>query len=476
MKSIPQGLRFRLTLWSCLILTVLLTAASGLVYEIVRFRLIHHHDQELEETAISVQQILSEQEDCANLNKRQVSRLDSLSHLVLFHEMGGTGHVFYRSPDSASWPIPDDLKFQMASPDGEDRFEFIEKNNQIYRLYTKPYRSGIGRQGLIRIVERLGDIQEPLGSLRESLLLTVPLAVFLLGLVGYLLVGKALGPVDQITRMAREIGSGDFHRRLPDPGIRDEIGRLVETLNQMIQRLEGSFESMKKFTADASHELRSPLANMRTLIDVALSKSRSARDYQATLASLGEDVDRLRGIAEDLLLLARVDAENIHLEKEAVFLDVIASETVESFRTSALKKRIHLTVLGHSKIRVLGDERWLRQMIVNLVDNAIKYSANSEQKKGLKVSVSIQKNEGQAVLSIEDQGPGVPGEHLERIFDRFYRVDESRSQSSKILGHGLGLSIAAWIANAHGGAIWAENIKPRGLRITVNIPIADVVG
>jgi len=473
MKPVPQSLRFRLTLWSCLILAVLLTTVGAVVYQIVRYRLIYHHDQELEETAGRVQKILSEQEDCANLDKGQIARLNLLGHLVLFHEMGDTGHVFYRSPDSSAWPIPEDLKIPAPSAPEQGRFELVEKNDQPYRIFTKPYQSNAGRKGLIRVIERLGDIREPLEGLRKSLLLMVPLTVFLLGWVGYFLVGRALSPVDHITRMAQEIGGGDFHRRLPDPGVRDEIGRLVETLNHMIQRLEGSYETMKKFTADASHELRSPLANMRTAIDVALSKSRTAGEYRETLASVGEEVDRLRGIAEDLLLLARADAQSIKLEKETVVLETMVLETVESFRAAALKKGIHLKMAGEAKTRVMGDERWLRQMIANLVDNAVKYSAVSPQRKTKRVTVGVQKNGVQAVLTVEDQGPGVLEKHLERIFDRFYRVDEARSQEASVSGHGLGLAIAAWIASVHGGSIRAENVKPNGLKITVNIPTAE---
>ena len=299
-----------------------------------------------------------------------------------------------------------------------------------------------------------------------------PLAVLFSSLGGYWLAGRALAPVDEVTRMAQEIGASSLGRRLPVTKAQDEIARLVDTFNQMIARLEGSFESMKRFTADASHELRGPLATMRGAIDVALSQPRQAGEYRKALASVGEDVNRLRSIAEDLLVLARADAGRVKIERLPVRLDVVAAEVAESLRPLAVERAVSLVNRSEATVRVQGDERWLRQLVFNLLDNAIKFSTSAgAAERPAVVTIAVTERGGAGILRVEDTGPGIPEEALPHIFERFYRADNARSYRGRE-GFGLGLSIAEWVVHAHHGTIAAANAAGGGTTFAVSLPLA----
>jgi heavy metal sensor kinase len=363
-----------------------------------------------------------------------------------------------------------------ARADAGTGFDNLVVREQLLRMYTAPFQAAGWQPALIHVADSLGDVPNTLTSLRNSLLLLAPLAVLISGASGYWLAGRALAPVDEVTSLAREIEASRLSQRLPVPKARDEIGRLVETFNQMISRLETSFATMKRFTADASHELRGPLATMRGAVDVALSRPREPAEYRDVLASVGEDVDRLRAITEDLLVLARADAGRVQMEKAPVRLDVLAEEVAESFRPAAEENQVGLSANNLPAVTVLGDERWLRQLVVNLVENAVKFtSAAPPPYGGGSVSVELTSVDGTARLSVVDSGPGIPAEALGRIFERFFRADDARSQSL-VSGSGLGLAVAAWIVEAHGGTIEAGNRPEGGSLFTVSLPLAPVQG
>ena len=472
MRALVHTLRFRLALWYALAQALVLAVFGALLYGLVQYQLVRHHDAALTEAAAAVARVLSEQEDCEHLTDSQRAELDEIGHLVLFHEVEGEGRVFYRSPDSAAFEIPIDSRGAPELAPGQGGFETIPGGVELLRMYSEPYRSRAGRRGLIHVVQGLGDVPAPLASLRLALLLMAPVAILLSAAGGYWLAARALAPVDRVIRMAREIGASSLGRRLPTPKAQDEIGRLVETFNQMIARLEASFEGMKRFTADASHELRGPLSTMRGAIDVALSRPRAAEEYRQSLASVGEDVDRLRCIAEDLLVLARADGGRIGIERAPVRLDVVAAEVVESFQPVAAERGVSLWARCETPVLVLGDERWLHQLAFNLVDNAVKFSIAGKGSSGLaSVSIEATERDGAGILSVADTGPGIPEQALPRIFERFYRADDARTYQGRE-GVGLGLSIAAWVAEAHGGRISAANRPGGGSLFSVSLPLA----
>jgi heavy metal sensor kinase len=469
----PSTLRWKLTVWYAGTLALGLVLLGGLIYGLVRYQLLRHHDPALEEAAARVEAVLAQQTDWEHLTGDQRDQLDRIGRLILFHEASGEGRVLYRSPAAFDVPVPSALPSsrQTAMTGDSGEFDTLGESPPL-RIYSRLYRSQSGRRGVIRVVERLGDVTTPLTSLSLALLLLAPLAVLASGVVSYCLARSALAPVDAVTRLAREIEATSLGRRLPPTGTEDEIGRLVETFNQMITRLEGSFEGMKRFTADASHELRAPLARLRGVVDVALSRPRQPDEYRKTLAAVGDDVDRLRSITDDLLLLARADAGRIDLERCPVRLDVVAAEAVESLLPAAVERGVALRVEGDGPLVVVGDERWLRQLVADLLDNALKYAQPVRQAaRPAAVTVRLLAADRTATLAVEDTGPGLPPGTAERIFERFYRGDAAPGRPAEH-GAGLGLAIAAWIAQAHDGTIRAENLATGGSRFEVRLPQA----
>ena len=461
---LPRTLRWRLTAWYCAALTVVLLAFGLLVYSLVRHRMLRHHDQPLREMAAAVLHILNEQEDCHTLTAEQTATLNQLGRLILVHEVEGGHQVFYQSPEmksNALAPAVGALGWEQVR---QPSLLTIEQNGLPWRVLSVPYRSRTGRLGSIRLMENLGDIEETLRSLRLALFLMAPAGILVSALGGFWLSAKALAPVDRITRMAREIEASNLDQRLPDPGSEDEIGRLVVTLNHMIARLEAAFEARNRFTADASHELRTPLATMRNTIDVVLDRPRSAQDQHAALVSIGEEVDRLQGIVEALLLLARADAGRLTLRREPLDLGLLASSLAETYGPRLRQGRISLRVLAPGPVPVLADERWLCQVVANLLDNAVKFTPA-----GGAIELQVLATAAGARLSVEDSGPGIPAPSLERIFDRFYQAEPSRTGTAQ-RGAGLGLAIAAWIVQAHGGRIAASNRPEGGACLAVELP------
>lgn len=470
MKRVTRTLRFRLTAWYGAALTGFLLLFGMVLYGVVRQHLLHQHDEPLKQSAGSVLQILNEQDDCAHLTPGQLEQLNEVGRLLLIHEEGGARSVFFQSDELKANPMARQIEILPWEIDRKPRFETIQHLGIPWRVLSLPYQSRMGRNGIIRVMEDMGDIQETLESLRLALLFLAPIGILISCVGGYWLSGKALAPVNRITAMAREIEASNLDRRLPHPGVDCEIGRLVETLNRMFSRLNASFESMKRFTADASHELRSPLATMRNAVDVSLDRPRTEAQYQSTLQGIGEEVDRLRSVVEGLLLLARADAGRMVMQMEPVRLTRVVEAQVEAFQAQAQTASIDLRALASATDPISGDERWLHQLLGNLLGNALKFTPP-----GGAVSVVLDQEGDEVRLRVQDSGPGIPEEDLDRVFERFFRSDPARSRTHAP-GSGLGLSIAGWIVEAHGARIQASNRPEGGAEFTVWFPRAQDPG
>lgn len=466
MKGFSQTLRFRLTVWYCTALTVILLAFGLLLYGTVQHRMARHHDEPLMEMAAAVQHILNEQEDCHDLIPEQVQTLNRLGRLILVHEVEGGHEIFYESPAMKANTLAPAVGALGWDSTRKVQLTTIQENGLPWRVLSMPYESRSGRKGIIRLMENLGDIEETLRSLRLALLLMTPAGIVLAAVGGFWLSGKALAPVDQITRRAREIEASNLDQRLPEPRSNDEIGRLVDTLNHMFGRLETSFEAMKRFTADASHELRTPLATLRNTIDVTLDRPRSIEEQRVAMESIGEEVGRLHAIVEDLLLLARADAGRLVMRREPIDLSQLASALAATYEARTLERGIELRIETPTPGLVLGDERWLFQAVGNLLDNALKFTPG-----GGRIDLEVKVEAGKANLAVSDTGPGIPEGSIERIFERFYQTESSRNRAGNS-GAGLGLAIVAWIVNSHGGSIAASNRPEGGARIQFELPLA----
>lgn len=290
----------------------------------------------------------------------------------------------------------------------------------------------------------------------------LPIVIGLAGFAGYALARRALAPIDHLAADARRITAERLHERLVVPNQHDEIGRLAAVFNETLARLETSFEQLRRFTADASHELRTPLAVIRGIGELGLRDPRDAREYQEAIASMLEEVDRLTRLVDTLLRLSRGDAGTVTLSPEAIDLADLAREVSSSLQVLAEERgqQIHLDL---TSALVHVDRLVLREALTNLVDNAIKYSGT-----GSIISISTGAVERQAQLAITDDGPGIHARHRDRIFDRFYRIDEGRSRD--LGGTGLGLAIAKWAVEANGGRLILAG-GDAGTTFTITLPL-----
>jgi len=331
--------------------------------------------------------------------------------------------------------------------------------NIAVRIYSQPVYDNNQLVAIVQVAQSLDDIQNTLQRLLVTLLVSVPILVIIAGVSGYFLAARALAPIDQITSTTRRISGEDLSARLNIPVTNDEVGRLTQTLNDMLARLDDSFQRERQFTNDASHELRTPLTAMQAILGVIREKRRTPKEYEQALDDLNEETDRLRTLVENLMRLARGEKRSNNLH-EMIDISTLISDVADSLRPLAEIKNLILACDVPEHLKILGDSDELIRLFVNLLDNAIKYTEHG------KISITAQKNAKEIAINIEDTGIGISPEHLPHIFDRFYRVEESRVTR----GAGLGLAIAQEIAIAHNGIIEAHSTRGRGTTFTVRLP------
>ncbi len=301
----------------------------------------------------------------------------------------------------------------------------------------------------------------------STLVLILPLALVAAFVVGYWLARRALEPIDRIITEVREISDGrSLHRRLPEPMVKDELGRLAETLNQMMARLERSFAALRRFTADASHELKTPLTVLRAGVERAITNPRAPAETMPVLEETLQEVNRMTELVDALLTLARADEGRAELHHEAVDLRAIVQEAQETGELLAEQAGVTMAVATPPEPLILQvDRSRIRQLILNLVENAVKYTP-----RGGNVRVELSQADGRVTLTVADTGIGIAAGDLPHIFDRFWRADSARTRTGERPGAGLGLAICKWIAEAHGGAIEAQSRPGRGTTFTVTLP------
>ncbi len=339
-----------------------------------------------------------------------------------------------------------------------------EPGEEPVRFYSAPIIENDRLAGIVQVAQSLEPVDDALARLLTGIFLGAPLLVGIAGLGGYLLAARALAPIDQLTRTARRISAEDLSARLDLPATNDEVGRLAATFDHMIRRLDEAFQRERQFTSDASHELRTPLAAMQAIIGVTRQERRAPQDYEQALDDLGEETDRLQTLTENLLDLARNDnAEPLALE--VIELSTLLRDLIDSLRPLAEAKGLALGIRIPEGVTIQGDRDRLIRMFANLLDNAIKYTAQG------RITVALHPAAGQYVtVSVADTGPGIPPEDLPRVFERFYRVEKARTAA----GAGLGLAIAAQIARAHGGEIAVSSEPGAGATFTVRLPVAPL--
>jgi heavy metal sensor kinase len=372
-----------------------------------------------------------------------------------------SGELLFRTAIAERQPIADSRRLA-AHPDG--RIVAIPTASAPFRILTG--RSNIGDRPVILQVGRSeAGMRRTMRELIITLLLSLPLAVLAAGLGGYSLAWRALAPVDRIAERARSITAERLSDRLPVDNPDDELGRLALVVNGMLGRLQSSFEQMRRFTADVSHELRTPLTAMRSVGEVALRERHDETSYRATIGSMLEEVDRLSYLVDRLLTLSRAEAGLTKAATDVVDLGELAEDVVSHLGVLAEEKRQSLVIESDGNARGVGDRLVLRQALINLVDNAIKYTPE-----GGCIRLRIAEAADGPIVEVIDTGPGVGRDAATRIFDRFDRGERARFDEGG--GTGLGLAIAKWAVEVCGGRLSLESANGAGSTFRIALPRA----
>lgn len=368
------------------------------------------------------------------------------------------GQVLY---ETSGWP---QLQIGRDSLNGNGERTTRGADGRYYRIASES--SGDPEGGKITTVMVAQDaepVRHALASLAWVIGLAFPIVLMLGVIVSYVVAGRLLAPVAVMARKAHDITAENLSDRLPIRNARDEFGTLAMAFNTLLARLEDSFDRLRCFTTDASHELRTPLTALRSVGEVALREPRDATTYRETIESMLEDTDRLTRLVESLLALARADAGRGTPVREPLDLVVLVDEVVEFLRALADERSQGLSIEAPSAVVTKGDREMIRQAVVNLINNAIKYSSP-----GGEIAVAVRSVNNQAIIEVSDTGPGIPLEERERIFERFYRIDKARSRESG--GIGLGLAIARRSIEAQGGRIEIESAVGEGSTFRIVLP------
>ncbi|HET9708484.1 MAG TPA: ATP-binding protein [Gemmatimonadales bacterium] len=479
-------IRTRLTSWFASAVAIILAGFTVAVFLSRRSALYGELDRRIESEAELTAGILAGVARAGGT----VVRTDAAGRPVLAQELSATLEA-----------VPDFLLITASEKDSFPLFVSVDSGGLTYPKYEQLRNvivSAQGRrvEGTIRLVpdgQRLRYIVRPLGpevaqggavlvgvrpetaelgleQTFSTFLLILPFGVLAAYAIGSLVARRALRPVDQITNEVREITDGTgLHRRLPTSMVKDELGRLADTLNQMISRLERSFTALRRFTADASHELKTPLTVLKAGVERALTTPKMPPDSLAALEEAMDEINRMTELVDALLTLARADEGLVRLHQEPVDLRALILETEETGELLAEPAGIAVSADAPvDPVIVPVDGSRIRQLVMNLLTNAVKYTPA-----GGRVRLWLEQDDGRVRFGVSDTGIGIAPGDLPHIFDRFWRADSARTRTGERPGVGLGLAICKWIAEAHGGTIEVQSRPGRGTTFSVTLPMGS---
>jgi len=452
-----------LTLWYVLVLASLLALYAGVASLFLFLSLREDFDQNLLQDVETVEGMLTKEPNGGvSLHSSHPGAAEPrIGRLI--EVWSPQGSLLYRSAELQDQTLDGRFRPDEGLRDPSPSTTRLPNGTRV-RLASSVYHIEDQRV-VLRVAYNEERLWRELGEFGQVLLLGFPIALLLAGFGGYALARKALAPIDSMATQAKTISAERLGDRLSIETPEDELGKLGTVFNDMLGRLQTAFDQLRRFTSDASHELRTPLTAIRSVGEVALQDQRSSVEYRDVIGSMLEEVDRLTRLSESLLALSRADAGHIQLQREVIPLLQLAKEASSVVEVLAEEKRQRIDIEGDAGLLVSADRLILRQAIVNLLDNAIKYSATESR-----VLVRVQSGgDKQAFLDVVDQGPGIPNEHRPYVFDRFYRVDKARTREWG--GAGLGLSITRWAVEAHGGAITLISEEGHGTTFRVALPV-----
>ncbi|HEY5616753.1 MAG TPA: HAMP domain-containing sensor histidine kinase [Vicinamibacterales bacterium] len=460
-----RNLRGRLIGWHLFILVVSLALFSVLLYAFLSRSLYEHHDAELAIEAGRLTRALAGSDFTQGATTSALSPSQISEEFVIVRNP--QGELLYRSP-----------LLQLTEPKiGEH--EALVHAAALGATVPQFFTAQLERTGPVRFIcvpidtppraylqlgRPLGDVPETLRAVALACALLVPIIPVLMSFGGWVIAGRALAPMRAINETLQAIQATDLSRRLDVPADA-ELGGLVTTLNRLLARLEKAFSSLKQFTADISHQLQTPLTVIKGTVDVALGSTRTPAEYQGALDDIGEEIDEMTSILADLRALSLADAGPGASEHGAVNLSDVAREVAEILEALAESKHISVDTAIDPGLTVWGSGVGLKQVLLNLVDNAVNYTGADEGR----IRFQLRAEAHEAVLTVSDTGVGIAPEDLPRVFDRFYRVPGSDARSR---GTGLGLAIVKRIVEAHGGSVTVESRLGEGSTFTVRLPLA----
>jgi heavy metal sensor kinase len=462
-----RSIRARLTFWYSSLLTLTFLILGGVGYGLLSYNL----SQDMDTALSGVAKVLADQgrrSGAASIPPdidEAFRRFFGFSPWQRYFDMIVPPYSQDLRPPSRSGKLPLSPKAQENALKGFPTFETMEGLAPYpVRILTMPVIEG-GR--VVSLVQVGMSLEMSFRTQRRFLLtmaVLLPIGLLLSAGGGWLLAHRALKPVDRMAETARRISAEHLAARLEDTGANDELNRLAHTLNAMLERLDASFHQIRQFSADASHELQTPLTILKGEIEVALRTLRDPGEYQRVLKSALEEIDRLTRLVEGLLLLARADAGVLRMDHQSVDLAQTVEDVYRQAKILADSRNIHLLLGEMEPLSIQGDYERLRRVLLNLVDNGIKYTPA-----GGRVTLSLQRQGQWASFQVADSGIGLSPEDRTRIFERFYRSAEARSQGEG--GSGLGLCIARSIVEAHDGKVQVESTPGQGSTFTVLLPL-----
>lgn len=453
----PPSIRVRLTAWYAVVLLLMMVVYATATFVAVRHEFFEQFDDQLQDDFENAEGQLGRRQD-GSVGPIGESSRDPDGDLDRAMDVWSTaGAPIYRTATSSALPA--------ITPDAapvQPQYATVDADGRHWRTMTRTSMVG-GVPVVLRVARSEDRLRMQLWEIAIVLVFGLPLVVVLAGAGGYVLARRALSPIDHLTSEARRITADRLHERLSVPNQRDEIGRLATVINNTFARLEASFEQLRRFTADASHELRTPLAVIRGIGEAGLGETRTPAEYKEAMGSMLEEVDRLSALVDTLLRLSHGDAGTVRLSRESLDLGQLTREVVSSLAVLADERHQRLAVDAPDRAFVVVDRLVLREAITNIVDNAIKYSAAAST-----IDIRVRTDGGHALLTVADEGPGIAALHRERIFDRFFRLDEGRSREAG--GTGLGLAIAKWAVDANGGHISVDGGTNGGAIFRIALP------
>jgi heavy metal sensor kinase len=476
-RSVPFSLRLQVAAWYTATFALLLLLTGAVFYQYLEHTLEASVDTDLQLRAqqitagavirngtVSLYNVTGDLPGFGETSQNIPAQPVDVNYGVLVRLLDAHGRLLGETPAFRALQVP---AASVTQPLGGTPWQGTIKTpeDQEVRLYSRTLTNQGKTVAVIQVGESLANLRTLLHQLVAALLVVGFLVLLACAAGSYWLAARSFAPIQRLAETARKIKAGDLHQRVPVPPVRDEVQYLAVTLNEMLNSLDQSFSRQRRFVADASHELRTPVAVIRNKAEVALLRPRSQDDYCTVLHSIHAETGRLSHLISDLLALARGDEGQARFEREVVRLDLLIESVAANADVLARERGLHLSVRVPQPITLIGDEARLIQVIMNLLDNAIRYTNAGGQ-----VQVSLTASPQTAQLIVCDTGIGIAPEHVPHIFERFYRADPARRRTGGS-GTGLGLAIVAWIVQAHGGSIGVESQMERGSCFTVTLPL-----